>query len=115
MHCSRQLVSDEVLNTGERGDLHNVTGVPEGVVQRSQLRTVRRVGNFGDEHGRCVCCECDTEADQETGYSISGCFSKAGIPDLPSGDEHAQVTCASLNADTAYHDSRADPNCESSS
>lgn len=49
----------------ERG-LHNVTGVPEGVVQSRQLGTVCRVGELGDQHGRGVGSERQTETNKET-------------------------------------------------
>ena len=47
--------------------LHNVTGVPEGVVEGGQLRTVSRVRNLSDQHGGGVGSERETETDEETG------------------------------------------------
>ena len=46
--------------------LHNVTGIPEGVVEGGQLRTVGRVGQLGDQHGGGVGSERQTETDEET-------------------------------------------------
>jgi len=43
------------------------TRIPEGVVERGQRSTVRRVGQLGDQHGGAGVCEGETEADEETG------------------------------------------------
>ena len=46
--------------------VHQVTGVPEGVVEGGQLRTVCGVRQLSNEHGGCVRGESDTETDEET-------------------------------------------------
>lgn len=48
-------------------DLHNVTRVPEGVVESSQLSTVCGVGELSNQHGGGVRREGQTETNQETG------------------------------------------------
>lgn len=41
-------------SAADRRDSHDVTGVPEGVVERSKLGTVGGVRDLRDQHGRGV-------------------------------------------------------------
>lgn len=43
-------------------------GVPEGIVERCCLCTLRRVGQLSDEHRSGRCRECQAKPDQEPGH-----------------------------------------------
>lgn len=63
---TRQDIStSRILQTASSGS-HDVTGVPEGVVQGGQLGTVRGIGELGDQHGSSVRGKSQTESDEET-------------------------------------------------
>ena len=93
-----------------RGNLHNVTGIPEGVVESSQLGTVWRVRPFGDQHGCRVCREGETEADDEPAEVVDEPETiRRNVGNLPSGVEHVEVVCSGLDGNTSDHDGRAHP------
>lgn len=50
----------------EEKNIHDITGIPKGVEQRGQLRTVCWISKLGKQHWCGVGSEGQTKADQET-------------------------------------------------
>ena len=112
------------------GDVHDVTGIPQGVVEGAELRAVDGVGNLRDQHGRGVRYFChgtreygetscgsrpltrnaQTETEEETVELLMRRSATAGAKSSPSADELVYIRASRLKGSTDQHNRRTNPN-----